>query len=260
VTFTATHPGDGEPVEFEVTVKEVRETVLPDLDDDFAAQASEFDTLEELRADLRTRLSGVKAAQARMALQEAVAEALAELVEDDPPEPLIESEMQTRLQDLAMRLGAQGIELGDYMRITGQDPEAFRDDLRTSAERSVRVDLALRAVATSEELEVDDDELDAEIEGVAARVGQPPARVREQFERNHQIPLVRSDLRTRKAMDWVLERVEVVDRDGTVLDREALLADPEHDHDHDGHDHDHEGHDHEGHDHDHDHEVEESKS
>ncbi len=259
LTFSSTHPGDGEPVDFEVTVKEVRETVLPDLDDDFAAQASEFDTLDELRADLRTRLAGVKQAQARMALQEAVAEALAELVEDDPPEPLIESEMQTRLQDLAMRLGAQGIELADYMRITGQDPEAFRDDLRTSAERSVRVDLALRAVATAEGLEVDDDDLDAEIEAVAVRVGQPADRVREQFERNRQLPLVRSDMRTRQAMDWVLERVEVVDRDGTVLDREALLADAEHDHDHD-HDHDGHDHDHEGHDHDHDHEVEESHS
>jgi trigger factor len=255
LTFSATHPGDGEPVDFEVVVKEVRETVLPDVDDDFAAQASEFDTVDELRADLRTRLADVKQQQARMALQEAVAEALAELVEDDPPEPLIESEMQTRLQDLALRLGAQGIELGDYLRITGQDPDAFRDDLRTSAERSVRVDLALRAVASAEALEVDDDALDAEIEAVAVRVGQPADRVREQFERNRQLPLVRSDLRTRTAMDWVLERVEVVDRDGAALDREALLADPEHDHDHEGHDHDHAGHDH-----DHDHEVEESHS
>jgi len=225
LAFTAQHPGDGEPVDFEVVVKEIREVILPDLDDAFAAEASEFDTVAELRADLATRLSTVKLAQARMALRERTADALAELVTEDPPEPLVESEMQTRLQDLALRLQAQGIDLGDYLRSTGQDPDAFRDDLRGAAQRAVRVDLALRAVASSEGIEVDDDELDHEVEMVAARVGQPPAKVRAQFERNQQMPLVRSDVRTRKAMDWVLERVEVVDADGAPIDRDTLLAD-----------------------------------
>jgi len=224
LTFTAASPADGEPVDFRVLVKQIRVPVLPDLDDDFAAEASEFDTVGELRADLTQRLASVKLAQARMALREGVADALAELVSDDPPEPLIESEMQTRLQDLALRLGAQGIELGQYMEVTGQDPEEFQRELRNAGQRSVRVDLALRSVAASEGLEVDDDELDAEIEMVAERVGQPAGKVRQQFERNQQMPLVRSDLRTRKAMNWVLERVEVVDPDGAPLDRDALLA------------------------------------
>lgn len=246
LTFGADHPGDGEPVEFKVLLKEVRETVLPELDDAFAEEASEFSTVDELRADLRSRLASVKASQAQMNVREGTADALAELVDEEPPEALIETEMQTRLQDLALRLRAQGIELGQYLQLTGQDPDAFREELREAAGRSVRVDLALRAVATAEGIEVDDDDLDAEIEAVAARVGQPAKAVRQQFERNNQIPLVRSDVRTRKAMDWVLERIEVVDHDGTVLDREALLADPsdDHDHDHAGHDHDHGDHDH----------------
>lgn len=227
LNFTSEHPGDGEPVDFAVVVNEIRETVLPDVDDAFAAEASEFETVAELRDDLTTRLSAVKRMQAQMALRERTADALSELVEEEPPEALVETEMQTRLQDLALRLQAQGIDLGDYMRATGQDPDAFREDLRTAAQRSVKVDLALRAVATAEGLEVDDDELDAEIEVVAARVGQPAAKVREQFERNQQVPLVRSDVRTRKAMDWVLERVEVVDADGAPIDRDALLADDE---------------------------------
>lgn len=227
VTFSAENPNDGEAIDFEVVVKGVKEPVLPDLDDAFAEEASEFSTVEELRADLRTRLAGVKRSQAQMALREAVADAISELVEDDPPEALVEGEMQTRLQDLALRLQAQGIDLGDYMRATGQDPDAFREDLRTAAQRSVKVDLALRAVAAAEGIEVDDDELDHEIEMVAARVGQPARTVRERFERNQQIPLVRSDVRTRKAMEWVLERVEVVDPDGAPIDRDALLADDE---------------------------------
>ncbi|QYG92511.1 trigger factor [Iamia sp. SCSIO 61187] len=236
--FTADHPQEGEdPVDFTVVVNEVRETVLPDLDDAFAAEASEFSTVEELRTDLRTRLATVKASQAQMAVREGTADELAKLVEEDPPEALVETEMQTRLQDLALRLRAQGIELAQYLQLTGQDPDAFREELRTAAQRSVRVDLALRAVAVAEGIDVDDDDLDAEIEAVAARVGQPAKKVRQQFERNSQLSLVRSDVRTRKAMDWVLEHIEVVDRDGNALDREALLADEDdHDHDH-GHDH-----------------------
>lgn len=225
LTFTAEHPGDGEPVDFRVLAKEVQATVLPDLDDSFAAEASELDTLEELRADLEARTASVKLEQARMALREKTADALGELVEEEPPEALVENAMQTRAQDLAMRLQAQGIDLDDYMRVTGQDPDAFRDDLRTAAAGSVRVDLALRAVATAEAIDVDDDELDAEIQSVAERVGQSPRKVRDQFEHNNQIPLVRSDLRTRKAMEWVLERVEVVDPDGGPIDRDALLDD-----------------------------------
>ncbi len=225
LTFSAEHPGDGEPVDFRVLVKEVQATVLPDLDDAFAAQASELDTLDELRTDLHERLGAAKLEQARMALREQTGDALGELVEEDPPEALIESEVQTRLQDMALRLQAQGIDLADYMRATGQDPEAFRDQLRTTAAHAVRVDLALRGVATAEGIEVDDEALDAEIATVADRVGQSPKKVREQFEHNDQIPLVRSDLRTRKAMEWVLERVEVVDPDGGPIDRDALLDD-----------------------------------
>lgn len=223
--FTADHPGDGEPVDFEVHVNEVREAVLPDADDDFAA-ANDFETIEAMRDDLRTRLTRVKHVQAGMALREGAADAVVALVDEEPPEALVEGEMQTRLQDLAMRLAAQGIELQTYLQATGQDPEEFRGSLREAAVKAVQVDLALRAIAAAEDIEVDDDELDAEIDAVAERVGQSSAKVRDQFERNGQIPLVRSDLRTRKAMDWVLERVEVVDRDGGQLDRDALLADP----------------------------------
>ncbi|NLV54986.1 MAG: trigger factor [Acidimicrobiales bacterium] len=225
--FSADHPGDGEPVDFEVHVGEVRATVLPDADDDFAREAGDADSIDALRADLRERLAGVKKVQGAMAVREGTAEALGALVDDELPEALIDAEMQTRVQDLAMRLAAQGIELSTYLQATGQDPAEFEGQLREAAVSAARIDLALRAVAAAEGIEVDDDELDAEIDGVAERLGQSPAKVREQFERNAQIALVRSDLRTRKAMQWVLERVEVVDRDGGPIDRDALLADPE---------------------------------
>jgi trigger factor len=226
--FPADHPDpDEEPLEFRVLVKDVKEKVLPDADDAWAAEASEFETVDELRADLRKRLGMVKKIQARMQLQQKTAEALADLVEDDAPEALVGTEMQQRLQDLAMRLDAQGIGIEQYLAGTGQDQEAFIAELRATAAQGVKVDLALRAIAQSEGIEVSDEDLEAEYEAVAQRVGQKPSQVRKQLERNGQVAAVRSDLRTRKALEWLVERVELVDEAGTVIDRASLEVEPD---------------------------------
>jgi trigger factor len=210
------------PVDFRILVKDVKEKVLPTADDEWAAEASEFDTVDELRADIARRLSTVKKVQAQMALQEKAAEALAALVTDDIPDALVNAEMQTRLQDLALRLQAQGIELDQYLAATGKDQEAFVAELRETSTRGVRVDLALRAVAEAEGIEADDDDLGAEYAAMAERMGEDPEQVRRQFERNEQVPLVRSDVKKRKALEWLLEQVEVVDEQGTPIDRSAL--------------------------------------
>jgi trigger factor len=106
--------------------------------------------------------------------------------------------------------------------MTGADPETFSQELRDTATAGVKVDLALRAVADAEGIECTDDELTDEIEGVAARVGQTPDEVRERFERVGQISAVRSDIRKRKALEWLLERAEVLDPDGATIDRSEL--------------------------------------
>jgi len=224
LSFDATHPDPDEErqLHFEITVREVKEKVLPALTDEWAAEASEFDTVEALRADLADRMLRVRKAQAEMALREKVAEAVAELVTDELPEALIAQEMQDRLQDLAMRLQAQGIQLEQYLAMSGTDPEQFSQELRETATQGVKVDLALRAVADAEGLECTDEDLETEIEGVAERVGQSPESVREQFERVGQISAVRSDIRKRKALEWLIERVEVRDEDGAPIDRSEL--------------------------------------
>lgn len=226
--FTAEHPmPDEDPVDFRIEVKAIKEKVLPEADDAFAAEASEFETIAELRADLEKRFGMVKKMQATMAVQQKTAEALADLVEEDAPEALVNQEMQQRLEDLGMRLQAQGIGIEQYLAQTGQDQEAFVAELRETAAQGVKVDLALRAVALAEELEVDDDELEAEYAAVAERVGQKPAQVRKQLERNGQVAAVRSDLRTRKALEWLTEHVELVDEGGNTIDRASLTVDPD---------------------------------
>ena len=227
LTFTADHPDpDEDPVDFTVTVKAVKEKVLPDADDEFAGEASEFETIAELREDLATRMGMVKKVQAQMAIQQKTAEALAELVEIEAPEALVNQEVGQRIEDLAMRLQAQGVGLEQYLASTGQDQEAFISGLRETAAQGVLVDLALRAVVLAEEIEVDDDELAAEFEAVAERVGQTPAKVRKQLERNGQVPAVRSDLSKRKALEWLIDHVELVDEEGKTIDRAALEVEP----------------------------------
>ncbi|MFP5255731.1 MAG: trigger factor [Acidimicrobiia bacterium] len=226
LTFDATHPDPDEErqLSFELTVREVKEKVLPEATDEWAAEASEFETLAELRASLSDRMLRVRRAQAAMSMREKVGEAIAELVTDEIPEPMIAQEMQDRLQDLALRLQAQGMQLEQYLAMTGADPEQFSQELRDTATNGVKVDLALRAVADAEGIECTEEDLDAEVEGVAERVGQSPEQVRAQFERVGQLSAVRSDIRKRKALEWLLERVEVLDQEGNPIDRSELEA------------------------------------
>jgi trigger factor len=111
--------------------------------------------------------------------------------------------------------------------MTGTSPEDFTNGLRSTAEDAVKVDLALRAVADQEAIECTDDELDAEIEETARRVNEKPARVRAEFERGGQLAAVRSDIRKRKALDWLLERVEIVDEAGQPIERADFEITPE---------------------------------
>ena len=219
--FDAEHPDEDEEegLHFAVTVKEVRERVLPEPTDEWAAEASEFDTLAELREDLATRMTAVRRMQAQMSIRDKVGDALAELVDVEVPEALVSGEMQQRLQDFAMRLQAQGMTLDQWLDGNGQDQAEFVENLRDVASRAARFDLALRAVAEAEDLQVDESDLDAEFADVAQRLELDPAVVRTQFEEADQLSSVEADIRLRKALDWLVTTVEIVDEDGNVIDR-----------------------------------------
>jgi len=221
LSFPATHPDEDEErqLEFRILVKQVNERVLPEADDTWASENSEFDTIDELLASIRKQMGVLRRAQGQAQLRQKTSEALSGLVSDEPPQTLIEHETRHRLQDMAMRLSAQGIDPEEWLRAQVESPtDGVIGELREAATTAVKVDLALRAVAEAEQIECTDDDLEAEIAAVAERVGQKPQRVLEQFERGGQLPGVRSEIRTRKALDWLLERVEIVDEDGQPLD------------------------------------------
>ena len=224
LSFPATHPDEDEArqLEFKVLVKEVNERVLPEADDEWAAENSQFETIADLRRSIRNNILARKQVQAQMQLNERTREALAKLVEDEPPATLVDQEVQQRLQEMAMRLSAQGLDLDQWLAATGKAPQELLDEMRTPAGEGVKVDLALRAVADAEQITCDDDDVDAEIDAIAERVREKPAKVRERLERGGQLPGLRSDIRKRKALDWLVERVELVDQEGSPVDRADL--------------------------------------
>ena len=223
--FDAEHPDPEEDdvIHLTVTVKVVNERVLPELDDAWAKENTEFDSVAAYRDDVASRLGALRKAQATMAMREKTGEALADLVTDDVPEAMVRSEMDNQLQNLAMRLSAQGVSVEQYLAVTGRDVDDLREELRAGAEPAVKIDLALRAVADAEDLQVSDEEFDEEIEKLAERVGEKVAKVRRQLERNGQVPAVRSDLRKQKAFDWLTERVVILDEEGNSIDRSDLV-------------------------------------
>jgi trigger factor len=225
IKFTA-EPTPERPVSFQVLVKAVRTQLLPDVTDEWAAQESEFESVEELRNDLRTRITAVKRVQANLALRDRAIAALVELVTDEAPPPLVEAELERRLHDLGHRLEAQGATIEQYLQASGQEPQAFVDDLRASAAPSVKADLALRALADAEEIEATEEEVDGEIVRIAESLQQPVAQVRRNLVSADQLPAVRSDLRKAKALAWLLEHVDVVDPEGQTIDRAELEAPP----------------------------------
>ncbi len=229
--FSADHPDESQDdsIDFVISVKEVQEQILPEPTDEFAAEASEFDTIAELRTDLEDRLVDSKRARTLQQFEERTSEGLAALVTDDLSDALIEDEMDNRAQELAMRLQAQGIQLEQYLEITGTTPEMFREQLREQAETSARVDLALRAVAEVEGITVEEDELDEELMTLATQLDQPLDEIKEQLAENGRLKAIRSDMRIPAALQWVMDRADVVDEGGNPIDRD-LLEPPAHDH------------------------------
>jgi trigger factor len=143
-------------------------------------------------------------------------------VTDEPPEALVDAEAERRVRDLSNRLAQQGASVEQYLEATGQEPGQLVASMKEQAVSAVKADLGLRAVAEAEGLDVDDEELEAEIGRLAVRFGQKPAALRRELERGDGLQAVRSDLKKGKALEWLVEHAEVVDEEGQPVDR-ALL-------------------------------------
>ena len=211
--FNATLPEEageelgGREVTFQVLVKEAKAKVLPKLDDDFAQEASEFDTLDELRADLRQRLEGAAEAQRASELETRVLQAYLDLVEVPLPESLVHDELHYRANRFAQQLGRMGANLEQYLEAIGQTSDDIEADLRSQSERAVKAQLVLEAVAKAEGLEATDEEVDAELRRQAEQVGRTPQEVRKALG-DGRVGVISGDILRSKALAFMVEHAE----------------------------------------------------
>jgi trigger factor len=225
--FEGPHPNDEDVVlSFRILVKKIEEKVLPELTDEFVAEVSEFETVEALTENTRDRIEAMKRAAAQTALHEKTAEGLAELVTDDIPTALIDDQVQRQLQDLAMRLASQGVEFEQFLEMTGQDVTEITESLREPAEQAAKVDLALRSVAVAEGVSLTDEDMQAELDQMGPQFGEDGPKLRLALEESGQLSSMRADMAKQRAMEFVIEKVTIVDFDGNEIDP-ADIADPE---------------------------------
>jgi len=213
----------GVPVQVEVEVKQVQEKVLPEETDEWAADASEFSTVAELRQDIETRLEDIKRAQSALTLRNATLEKLVALVEEEPPTILVDVETRRMAEELGHRLDAQGVALQRYLEAVGRTVEELVSQLREQAVPTVKADLALRAVADAVGIQPSESEMEDFMTRMAVQARVAPAAFIEQVERTGRRLAVRSDLRKTKAFDWLVEHADITDEEGNPVDRASLV-------------------------------------
>jgi trigger factor len=227
-TFTSELVGGdlvGEPVEVAVAVSQVQEQELPELDDDFAQLASEFDTVDELTADVRERLGRGKRLEQAAAARDAVLEKLLEQVEVPLPEGIVTEELNARRQNVEQQLVYAGITMEKYLEDEKQTVEEFEADLERRVRDAVAAQFILDEVAKKEELGVDQNELSQHLVRRAQQSGQDPQEfANHMFEHNHIPELVQEILRG-KALATIVESATVKDASGNVVELKNLRPD-----------------------------------
>jgi len=211
--FNATLPEDagergGQEVTFQVLVKEAKTKVLPKLDDDFAQEASEFDTLEELRADLREHLEEAAAEQLKAETETRVLQAYLDLVEVPLPEALVNDELHYRASRFVQQLNLMRLPLEQYLEGTQQTKEQLEADLRAQAERAVKSQLVLEAVAEAEGMDASDAEIEAEINRQAERAGRDSEEIKKALGEGRE-SVIRGDILRTKALAFLVEHADV---------------------------------------------------
>jgi trigger factor len=237
ITFTSTPKGLDEPADFVVKVTAVQISVVPELTDDWVSDnIGEFDTVDEWNASLRESQADQKLNQARQSVVPAMNAALAELVDVDVPDAMVDADLNQRVQGVVQQFQSQGIDLGQWLAATGQGPDDFIESMRGASVEAVKVDLALRAVADAESIEVEPHDFDAEYARMAMQYGQKAKDIRRAYEQNEAVPELAAQIRKSKAFDWLLHHIDFVDADGNPIDRDTLLGhthDDDHDHEDD---------------------------
>jgi trigger factor len=226
-TFTAELAGGesaGQAADVLVTVNSVKVKELPELDDEFAQSASEFDTIGELRAATRKQLTAVREAGQAGQARERVLEALIERVDIPLPERIVEGEVEQRRHSLQDQLDRAGLTMQAYLDASDTTAAKMDADFEADARRSVKAGFILDKLASQEDLTVSAEQLSAYVTEQAYRMGVAPDRLAQQLSDNGQLPAVAADVLRGNALTWLAEQATVVDEAGRPVDIRATAA------------------------------------
>ena len=207
-----------------VTVTSVKERSLPDADDDFAQLASEFDTLDELTADLRTRIGRVQRMELATQARDKVLDAIVDATEVPLPESVVKAELDSALHDAVHAFDHDEDKFAEYLSTQGKSREEFDTESRELAEKSVKVRLILDALADSEEVSVSDQELTERIVYQAQQYGMPPEEFVQRIQQSGQLGAIYSDVRRSKALIVAVRAATVTDSSGAAVDLTDVLG------------------------------------
>ena len=212
VTFPEDYQAEelkGKAATFKCKLHELKVKELPAIDDEFAKDVSEFDTLDEYKADLKAKAIERKTAQSDADVENQLVEQLVELVKADIPEALIENRAKQSVEEFAYRLQAQGMDLSTYLKYMGGTIDNFKDTFKPQAEMQVKIRLALEKIAELEKIEISDDELNAEFEKMAKDYGMEVDKIKASVPADD----LKKDLAVQKAMDVVKGSAKVTEVD-----------------------------------------------
>ncbi len=201
----------GQEAVFTVAIKGIKRKEIAPLDDEFAKDVSEFDTLEELKADLLNKLN--EAAE-NMAKQQIMSETLQKAVENatvDIPEEMVDARVDEMIQNMESRIMSQGLTIENYMQYTGSNIDDLKESFRDDARKGVQTSLVLEAIVKAENIEITDEELDKEVASMADSYQQDVKLLRKILEGRNQIKLIREGMQQKKAIDLIAEQAVLIE-------------------------------------------------
>ena len=222
VSFPDDYHGEdvkGKAAAFKVSLNALRYEELPELDDEFAQDVSEFDTFEEYRADVKAKIQEKNNSRSEYALEEQLVDGIIANLEADIPEVMITSETDAKYRDYAYRLQSRGIDMDLYMKYTGMTEEAMRAQFKTGAERQVKVRLALEKIAALENIEATEDDLDKEYGKLADMYKMEKDQIKETVAAD----LIKEDVAVRNAVEFVKANANITETEKTLQEFEEEL-------------------------------------
>lgn len=197
----------GKPALFKVKIHEVKAKELPELNDEFAQDASEFDTLEEYKADLKKHLEEQKENDAKRTKEDEAIQKIIDKSSMDIPEAMLDTQCENMINEFAQRIAQSGLSMEQYMQFSGLTLDKLKEQVRPEAETRIKSSLVLEQIAKDENIEVTDDEINAEVEKMAAAYGMEADKLKEYMGDSEKESIAR-DLKVTKAVDLIMENVK----------------------------------------------------